>query len=93
MIYPVTLYIGVGQLALGRGNVGNKVCTRCPVVICGREFITNFLLIDNCDFDMILGMDWLSRVPAVINCQKKSVIFQIPNQPEFEFLGECRIVD
>jgi len=71
----------------------NKVCTRCPVVFCCREFITNFLLIDNYDFDIILGMDWLSRVHAVIDCQKKSVIFWIPNQPEFEFPGEGRIVD
>ena len=46
----------------------NKVCTRYPVVICGWEFIANFLLIDNCDFDIILGMDWLSRVHAVIDC-------------------------
>jgi len=38
----------------------NKVYTRCPVVICGREFITNFLMINNCDFDIIQGMDWLS---------------------------------
>jgi len=71
----------------------NKVCTRCPIVTCGREFITNFLLIDNCEFDIILGMDSLSRVHAVIDCQKKSVIFWIPNQPEFEFPGEDRIVD
>jgi len=26
----------------------NKVCSKCPIVICGKEFITNFLLIDNC---------------------------------------------
>jgi len=47
----------------------------------------------NCDFDIILGMDWLSRVHTVIDCQKKSVIFQILNQLEFEFPREGRIVD
>ena len=71
----------------------NKVCTNCPVVICDREFSTNFLLIDNCDFDIILGMDWLSRVHAAIDCQKKSVVFRIPNQPEFEFPGKGESVD
>ena len=40
----------------------NKVCTRCPTVIYGKEFITNFLLIDNYDFNIILGMDWLRQV-------------------------------
>jgi len=70
-----------------------KVCTRCPVVICGREFIINFLLINNCDFDIILGMDLLSWVHAVIDCQKKSVVFWIPNKSEFEFPRKGRIVD
>jgi len=60
---------------------------------CGKEFITNFLLIDNCDFDIILGMDWLSRMHAIIDCRKKSVVFRTPNQPKFEFPGEGRIVD
>ena len=71
----------------------NKVCTRCPVVICGREFITNFLLIDSCDFNIILGMDWLCWVHAVIDCQKKSGVFWIPNQPEFKFPRKGRIAD
>ena len=53
----------------------NKVCPKYLVVIYDREFITNFLLIDNCDFDNILSMDWLNRVHAVIDCQKKSVVF------------------
>jgi len=71
----------------------NEVCSKYPIVICGKEFITNFLLIDNCNFDIILGMDWLSRVYAVTNCQKKSMIFQILNQPKFKFPREDRIVD
>ena len=74
MIYHVALYTGVGLLTLYTGNgmmSCNKVCSKCPIVICGKEFITNFLLIDNCDFDIILGMDWLSQVHALIDCQKK----------------------
>ena len=71
----------------------NKVCPKCPIVICGREFITNFLLIDNCDFDIILRMDWLSRVHAVINYQKKSIVFRIPNQSEFKFSGKGKFTD
>ena len=34
----------------------NQVCRRCPVVICCKEFLTNFLMIDRWDFDIILGM-------------------------------------
>ena len=81
-------------ISTGNGVIScNKVCTRCPVVICGREFITNFLLIDNYDLDIILGIDWLSRVHAIINYQKKSVVFRIPNQAEFEFPKKGEIAD
>ena len=69
----------------------NKVYTNCPVVVCGREFITNFLLIDNYDFDIILGMDWLSQMHEVIHCQKKSVVFWIPNQPDSNFLVKIEL--
>ena len=31
------------------------------MIIEGREFMANFVLLDIQDFDVILGMDWLSR--------------------------------
>ena len=71
----------------------NKVCTKCSVVICGKKFSRNFLLIDNYDFDIILEMDWLSWVHAFIDCEKKSLVFQIPNQSEFEFPEKAEITN
>ena len=38
-------------------------------------------------------MDWLSRVHAVIDCQRKNVVFRFPNLPEFEFSGKGKIFD
>ena len=73
IINNVTLYIG--SSTGNRVMSCDKVCSKCPIVICDKEFITNFLLIDNCDFDIILGMNWPSWVHAVINYQKKSVVF------------------
>jgi len=52
-----------------------------------------FLLIDNCNFDIIPGKDWLSRVHVVIDCQRKSVVFQISNLPEFKFSSKGKIFD
>ena len=37
---------------------------------------------------MILGLTWLSRYHAVIDCRNKKVIFRIPYQPEFQVDGE-----
>jgi len=39
-------------------------------------------------YDVILGMTWLSKYHAVIDCRNKKVIFRIPRQPEFQFFGE-----
>ena len=39
------------------------------------------------DFDIILGMEWLSEHHAFINCQEKKVIFEIPNQQTYCFQG------
>ena len=44
------------------------------------------------DFDMILGMDWLSSYHASIDCFKKKVVFQMPNETEFRFQGERDVV-
>ncbi|GMY21279.1 Transposon Ty3-G Gag-Pol polyprotein [Fagus crenata] len=43
------------------------------------------------DFDVILGMDWLSSNHAVVDCFAKCVIFRILGQPEFYFEGERKV--
>ena len=37
---------------------------------------------------MILGMDWLARHYALLDCREKVVIFIIPNDDEFRFKGD-----
>ena len=54
----------------------NKVCTRCPVVIYGREFITNFLLINNYDFDIILGMIGLVGCMQLLIVRRRAGCFE-----------------
>ncbi|XP_074342354.1 uncharacterized protein LOC141679882 [Apium graveolens] len=39
------------------------------------------------DFDIILGMDWLSEHRATIDCQGKRVIFGDAGKPEFVYQG------
>ena len=40
------------------------------------------------DFDVILEMNWLSSYHAYIDCFRKRVVFQIPDEPQFFFQGE-----
>ena len=59
----------------------------CPVVISGRELFADFLVIDLLSFDAVFGMDWLGSFFATIDCRCRSVVFEIPDHPRFEFLS------
>lgn len=37
-------------------------------------------------------MDWLSVSHAVIDCYRRAVVFQVPDQSKFEFLCDSRIL-
>ena len=45
-----------------------------------------------CDFDVILGMDWLSKHNAVINCFSKTVNLKKSKDLEFSFQGEKKVL-
>ena len=57
------------------------------VIIGGQEFMADLILLDIHDFDAILGMDWLSRHHATMDCYRKEVRFCRPGQTEVVFYG------
>ncbi|XP_038984477.1 uncharacterized protein LOC120111492 [Phoenix dactylifera] len=60
----------------------------CITKIGERELETNLLQLDMQDFDIILGMDWMSQYHAHIDCYHKKVVFRIPGEQEFFFQGD-----
>ena len=54
----------------------------------GRELLIDLVLLDIMDFDVILGIDWLSLYYATLDCHSKVVIFKISGEEEFKFLGD-----
>ena len=79
------------EISTGNGIVTtNRMCKSCPVEICGRKMDANMFVLETQGYDAILGMTWLSKHHAVINCRDKSVTFRIPSEPEFHFIGEDR---
>ena len=60
----------------------------CPVLVEGRELLADLILLDVLEFKVILGMDWLARHYASLDCREKVVIFRIPNDDEFRFRGD-----
>ncbi|KAL8125393.1 hypothetical protein AgCh_012909 [Apium graveolens] len=52
----------------------SQFCPKCSVEISGYTFPTDLIPFELGDFDIILGMDWLSLYKANIDCKKKRVV-------------------
>ena len=53
----------------------------------GREFDARLIALDSEGIDVILGMDWLAKYDAVIQCAKRSVILTSSSGERFEFMA------
>jgi hypothetical protein len=62
-------------------------CLGVSFKIVGREFCANFIVLESKGIDVILGMGWLSKVDAVIQCAKRSVLLTSPEGERFEFIA------
>ena len=63
----------------------NSVLKGCPLEVNGQLLSADLIILDIRDFDVILGMDWLEKYHAAIDCHKKMVVFRPPEKPEFTF--------
>ncbi|TXG69298.1 hypothetical protein EZV62_004233 [Acer yangbiense] len=70
---------------LGDSVAVKIVYKACVISFDGREFYVDLLPLDMHDFDVILGMDWLSAYHACVDCFTKDIVFHIPGQTEFRF--------
>ena len=68
------------------GNIVDRKCKNCFVIIGGSELLVNPIIMDMQDFYVILGMYWLSAHYATLYYWNQLVNFQIPSQPEFSFI-------
>ncbi|KAA3474332.1 DNA/RNA polymerases superfamily protein [Gossypium australe] len=58
---------------LGQSVLVDKVCKDCPLMIRGRYFKANLMLLPFDEFDIILGMDWLTTHDVILNYGKKYI--------------------
>ena len=59
-----------------------------PIKIQEYEFLGDLIELSFREFDVILGMDWLSRHRAIVDCRIKRVTLRTPNDSEVVFIGE-----
>ena len=67
---------------LGHSISVNSIYRNCPIVIQTREFLTDLITLPFREFDFILGMDWLSKHRAIIDCGQKTVVLRCFDQTE-----------
>ena len=53
---------------LGHSVNVNRVYKNYPIIIHDREFSVDLITLPFREFDLILGMDWLSKHRAIIDC-------------------------
>ena len=51
----------------------DKICPNCEIAIEKQNFAIDLIPIKLGEFEVILGMDWLTKYDAQINCRKKRV--------------------
>ncbi|CAA0834139.1 Unknown protein, partial [Striga hermonthica] len=81
------------SLASGKIIISDSMISSHPVSIGGRVLEADCYVIEMRDFDVILGMDWLTRYRADIRCQEREVsLFPVPDQPVIFYGVKSRTV-
>ena len=75
------------SLPIGDPLFTDRVVRESRVLIEGQEFPTDLIALDIRDFNVVLGMDWLSRHRATLDSYKKEVKFHMPGKLEVNFRG------
>ncbi|KAL5554853.1 hypothetical protein UlMin_037089 [Ulmus minor] len=75
-------------LPSGAVMLSNKWLRDMPIIVDDRELNVNLVVLEMHDYDVILGMDWLSKYNAKIDCHKKRVSFELTKGQKFAFQGE-----
>ena len=77
----------VVSLPTGDSRLAESVYMDSRVIIGGQDFLAYLIILDIHDFGVILGMDWLSRHHATVDCYRKEVRFYRPGQTDVVFYG------
>ena len=69
----------------------SQVYRNCEVEILGNKFCADLIPFKLGEFDVILGMDWLSKHNAQIDCRNKKVMLKTPNEKTIVFRGQKQV--
>ena len=70
-----------------RARIG-MICRGCELEISGTLLIVDLRIMDMSEFDVILGMDWLTAYRVVIDCKRGRVTAYTQDGTRVVFLGD-----
>ena len=77
------------SLLAGDPLLADRVVRDSRVLIRGQEFPADLVALDMRDYDVVLGMDWLSRHRVTLDCYKNEVKFHRLGKLKVKFRGMC----
>ncbi|KAI3810872.1 hypothetical protein L1987_20495 [Smallanthus sonchifolius] len=78
------------EIASDRNCIVTKICQYCQLLIEGEEYHVDLIPMPMQEFDVIIGIGWLSSHAAMIICNQKIVRFMTPTGKEVSVIGERR---
>ena len=73
----------------GEVVLSSRIVRGVPIKIEDKELEGDLIELVIKDFDVILGMDWLARHGATIDCRRKKVTFDTPDGQKLCFMGQA----
>ncbi|XP_073033785.1 uncharacterized protein [Primulina eburnea] len=64
-----------------------KVYRKFQICINRQDFEAELIQLNMIEFDVILGMDWLAKNHAIVDCQRKDIKLQTPTMEEVIYHG------
>ena len=66
----------------------SMICRGCKLEISGTLLTVDLRIMDMSEFDVILGMDWLTAYRVVIDCKRRRVTAYMQNGTRVVFQGD-----
>ncbi|XP_070002240.1 uncharacterized protein [Nicotiana sylvestris] len=83
---PLDIHVHVST-HVGDSVVVDRICWSYVVTFYGFETSVDLLLLDMIDFEIILGMDYLSPHHVVLDCYARTITVVMPRLPRLEWKG------
>ncbi|XP_070049258.1 uncharacterized protein [Nicotiana tomentosiformis] len=72
-------------MTVGDSIIGDRVYRSCVVTINGFDIVVDLMLFDMVDFEVILGMEWLSLYHALLDYHAKTMTLSMLGLPRLEW--------